>query len=316
MLFYRTDEDVVSVPASSAGGGRVRRQRDPARTADGQVLTRGTSGRSPGCSVATSAIGGVLELPDAIRKMTGRAGSPTRDSSIVGRIAVGIVADLVLFDPAQRGRQGDLRAARERARPGSARDGQRHARPRRRRDRGEPAGDSAPPDMSQHPPKPAPGRRARASITSPTPSRRCRHRSNSSCRRAGVTEATSSIDRYGRSQATMAGFLEAAAADPGVELHTARPRRPEPDGDDHRRGVRTPRRADDRRARRAGAVGRRAARAARRRCFRRHQLDADGEIIARVRRLVGEAVPIGVTLDMHANVSSRMIELPTFSTPT
>ena len=38
-----------------------------------------------------------------------------------------------------------------------------------------------------------------------------------------------------------------------------------------------------------------------------HQPDADGEIIERVRRLVGDDVVIGVALDMHANVSKRMI---------
>ncbi len=38
-----------------------------------------------------------------------------------------------------------------------------------------------------------------------------------------------------------------------------------------------------------------------------HQHDADGEIIERVRRLVGNNVVIGVALDMHANVSSRMV---------
>lgn len=38
-----------------------------------------------------------------------------------------------------------------------------------------------------------------------------------------------------------------------------------------------------------------------------HQPDADGEIIARVRQLVGKDVVIGVALDMHANVSSRMV---------
>jgi microcystin degradation protein MlrC len=39
-----------------------------------------------------------------------------------------------------------------------------------------------------------------------------------------------------------------------------------------------------------------------------HQLDADGEIIARVRATVGPDVVLGVALDMHANVSRRMIE--------
>lgn len=35
--------------------------------------------------------------------------------------------------------------------------------------------------------------------------------------------------------------------------------------------------------------------------------DADGEIVRRVRELVGEDVPIGVTLDMHANVTSEVV---------
>jgi len=38
-----------------------------------------------------------------------------------------------------------------------------------------------------------------------------------------------------------------------------------------------------------------------------HQRDADGEIIERVRQLVGNDVVIGVALDMHANVSDRMV---------
>jgi microcystin degradation protein MlrC len=39
--------------------------------------------------------------------------------------------------------------------------------------------------------------------------------------------------------------------------------------------------------------------------------DADTEILRRVRAAVGPAVPIGVALDMHANVSREMIELAT-----
>jgi microcystin degradation protein MlrC len=35
--------------------------------------------------------------------------------------------------------------------------------------------------------------------------------------------------------------------------------------------------------------------------------DADGEIVRRLRKVVGSAVPIILTLDLHANVSSRMI---------
>ena len=36
--------------------------------------------------------------------------------------------------------------------------------------------------------------------------------------------------------------------------------------------------------------------------------DADGEILRRVRALVGPDVPIGVALDMHANISQEMVE--------
>jgi microcystin degradation protein MlrC len=39
--------------------------------------------------------------------------------------------------------------------------------------------------------------------------------------------------------------------------------------------------------------------------------DADGEVLARVRALVGDKVPIVVTFDLHANVSPRMIGLST-----
>lgn len=37
-------------------------------------------------------------------------------------------------------------------------------------------------------------------------------------------------------------------------------------------------------------------------------LDADGEMVRRVRALVGPDVPIGLALDMHANVSRQMVE--------
>ena len=42
--------------------------------------------------------------------------------------------------------------------------------------------------------------------------------------------------------------------------------------------------------------------------------DVDGEIAARVRRLVGAHVPIGMSIDMHANVSQRMIDHTTVTT--
>jgi microcystin degradation protein MlrC len=42
--------------------------------------------------------------------------------------------------------------------------------------------------------------------------------------------------------------------------------------------------------------------------------DADGELLRRVRELVGPAVPIGAAHDMHANLSPQMIEYATITT--
>jgi microcystin degradation protein MlrC len=42
--------------------------------------------------------------------------------------------------------------------------------------------------------------------------------------------------------------------------------------------------------------------------------DADGEIVRRVRALVGPDVPIGASLDMHANVSQKVVEQSTVTT--
>jgi microcystin degradation protein MlrC len=41
-----------------------------------------------------------------------------------------------------------------------------------------------------------------------------------------------------------------------------------------------------------------------------HAEDADGEFVARVRSVVGPDVPIGLSLDLHANVSTRMSRAP------
>ncbi|MFM8680816.1 MAG: M81 family metallopeptidase [Alphaproteobacteria bacterium] len=35
--------------------------------------------------------------------------------------------------------------------------------------------------------------------------------------------------------------------------------------------------------------------------------DADGELVRRVREMVGPKVPIGLALDMHANISAQMV---------
>ena len=42
-----------------------------------------------------------------------------------------------------------------------------------------------------------------------------------------------------------------------------------------------------------------------------HVRDVDGEILERIRNVVGPTVTIGVTLDMHANISERMVRIPT-----
>lgn len=39
------------------------------------------------------------------------------------------------------------------------------------------------------------------------------------------------------------------------------------------------------------------------------ELDGDGEILSSLRKLVGESTPIAVTVDLHANISPRMVEL-------
>ena len=39
-----------------------------------------------------------------------------------------------------------------------------------------------------------------------------------------------------------------------------------------------------------------------------HIEDADGEVLARVRQLVGNSIPVVASLDFHANVSARMVE--------
>jgi microcystin degradation protein MlrC len=124
-------------------------------------------------------------------------------------------------------------------------------------------------------------------------------------RRAGVARGFDIVERYATSHATMGGFLEAAAPDVDVVplffatltpmgtitadaferltyemLHLLQQRGPWD-------GVLL--------AQHGAAVSD---------TFR----DADGEIAARVRRLVGPDTPIGMAIDMHANVSQRMVD--------
>jgi microcystin degradation protein MlrC len=127
---------------------------------------------------------------------------------------------------------------------------------------------------------------------------------------AGPVEGDELLAQYAESQATLAGFIEAAAADADIELVPLVYFDLNPMGTITSEAFET-------------LVGRML------RAVEDHgpwdaillalhgaavsdvHRDADGEILERVRRLVGEGVPIGVTFDMHANFSPRMVECAT-----
>jgi microcystin degradation protein MlrC len=127
---------------------------------------------------------------------------------------------------------------------------------------------------------------------------------------SGPDEGDGLIAKYAGSQATLAGFIEAAAADADVELV------PLVYFDLNPMGAITTEALDIIIARLLTALddggpwdaillalhGAAASEVHR---------DADGEVLERVRQLVGASVPIGITYDMHANVSARMVELAT-----
>jgi microcystin degradation protein MlrC len=121
----------------------------------------------------------------------------------------------------------------------------------------------------------------------------------------GVTEGDEIVDRYGSSQATMAGFLELRDRD-GVECTPLIHADLNPMGTiteeafEHLVGRMIVALVDNGPwdvvllALHGAAVA-------------SHQLDVDGDIISRVRAAAGPDVVIGVALDMHANVSRRMV---------
>lgn len=127
---------------------------------------------------------------------------------------------------------------------------------------------------------------------------------------AGPVEGDELLAQYGESQATLAGFIEAAAADPDVELVPLVYFDLQPMGTITAEAFDTlvGRMLDQLAARGPWDAVLLALHGA---AVSEVHRDVDGEIIERVRRLVGDHVPIGVTFDMHANVSARMIELPT-----
>jgi microcystin degradation protein MlrC len=127
---------------------------------------------------------------------------------------------------------------------------------------------------------------------------------------AGPVEGDEMLAQYSESQATLAGFIEAAAADPAVELVPLVYFDLNPMGTITSEAFETLvgrmiNQLDERGPWDAVLLALHGA------AVSEGHRDADGEIIERVRHVVGDAVPIGVTLDMHANMSRRMIDLPT-----
>ncbi len=121
----------------------------------------------------------------------------------------------------------------------------------------------------------------------------------------GLSEGVEMVRRYATSQATLAGFLELAASE-AVECV------PLVHADLNPMGTITEEAFEHLVGKLLGALSENgpwdvvllalhgAAVAA-------HQPDADGEIISRVRRAVGPAVVLGAALDMHANISPKMV---------
>ena len=125
--------------------------------------------------------------------------------------------------------------------------------------------------------------------------------------RAGILDDAAAIRaEYATSQSTLAGFFAAAAEDPGIELVPLFFTRLMP------MGAITPQATDFIFERIITALQDQgpwdavllplhgAAVSAR-------WPDADGELVRRVREVVGPAVPIGVALDMHANLAPQLV---------
>lgn len=125
--------------------------------------------------------------------------------------------------------------------------------------------------------------------------------------RAGILEGRAIVDEYATSQATISGFLEVAAVQPDVEVVPLLFSRITPMGPitaeafEHLVGRMLELLRDQGPwdavllAQHGAAVS-------------EEFPDADGEVVRRVRELVGPDVPIGTTLDMHANISELVVE--------
>jgi microcystin degradation protein MlrC len=124
--------------------------------------------------------------------------------------------------------------------------------------------------------------------------------------RSGVLEGDAIRQRYAQSQSTLAGFLALGPQAPGVQLEPLVFTRLTPMGalTPQARGNIFDRILD---ALRRGGPWDGVLLALHGAAVAEDCDDPEGELTAAVRALVGPAVPIGVTLDMHANVSQRMI---------
>ncbi len=127
---------------------------------------------------------------------------------------------------------------------------------------------------------------------------------------SGPDEGDGLIAKYAESQATLAGFIEAAAAAPDVDLVPLVFFDLNPMGTITAEALdtiitRLLAELDDGGPWDAVLLALHGAAAS------EVHRDADGELLERVRALVGADVPIGITYDMHANVSARMVDFAT-----
>jgi microcystin degradation protein MlrC len=127
---------------------------------------------------------------------------------------------------------------------------------------------------------------------------------------SGPDEGEGLIAKYADSQATLAGFIEAAAADNDVELVPLVYFDLNPMGTITAEALehisaRLLSELDDNGPWDAILLALHGAAAS------EEHRDADGEVLERIRTRVGADTPIAVTYDMHANISERMVECAT-----
>ena len=124
---------------------------------------------------------------------------------------------------------------------------------------------------------------------------------------AGILEGQAIVDDYAEAEATITGFFELARVEPDVEVVPLVFGRITPMGaiTAHAFEVLVSRMLDALRSRGPWDAVLLAQHGA---AVSEEFPDADGEVTRRVRELVGPDVPIGLTLDMHANVSLLLVE--------